>query len=115
MGDVEGQYLCSNSLLLLWWLLDGLVPLRDPQVGAPHPLFCLNGQLTCTCHMCIGQIKDGDHARVNEQQGQPDTLIIQNPHSVAITTHPICASHAWPASVGMHGGLLQVEHVAAAI
>ena len=55
VGDVEGQHLCRNSLLLLRRLLDGLVPLWHPEVGASHLLFGLIGQLTCTCHMCIGR------------------------------------------------------------
>ena len=35
VGDVEGEHLCRNSLLFLRRLLDGLVPLWDPEVGAP--------------------------------------------------------------------------------
>ena len=37
------------------------------------------------------------------------------PHSVAIPMHPIRASHGWLASMDMHGGLLQMKHVEAAI
>ena len=38
----------------------------------------------------------------------------QTPHGVAIPPGPICATHGWLACVNMHGGLLQMKHVAAA-
>ena len=42
-------------------------------------------------------------------------IIIQIQHCVAIPKHPIYASHGWLASVNMHGGLLQMKHMAAAL